>query len=148
MSEYEETEDSIVFADVEVEPEESENSAHENDSSDSENDSENDTDDEVKEIVVLESEPVLLDQSRMIPNEERTTMPVLSKYERAKIIGLRARLLDEGAKPLVSVPTGLTDVIKIAQLELRAKKCPVIVYRTFLNGSYEAWKITDFMVVE
>jgi DNA-directed RNA polymerase subunit K/omega len=60
----------------------------------------------------------------------------LTKYEKARIIGLRAKQLSEGAPPLIEVPPDVTDPIKIAELELKAKKIPILIKRISSNREY------------
>lgn len=48
----------------------------------------------------------------------------LTKYESAKLIGIRAQQIASGAKPNIKVPKYMTDVIEIAELELQHRKIP------------------------
>ncbi len=57
----------------------------------------------------------------------------LTKYERARIIGARAMQIALGAPPLIDVPKGLTDPIKIAELELEAGVLPMKIRRELLG---------------
>lgn len=70
------------------------------------------------------------------------TKPILTKYEKTKIIGIRAQQIASGAKPLIDVPNYLTNSIDIAELELTKRKTPFIVKKKFGN-SFEYWKIED-----
>ena len=72
--------------------------------------------------------------------------PILTKYERTKIIGIRAQQIAGGAEPLIKVPPGLHDVIVIAERELKEKKTPFIVKRT-INNNFEYWKIEDLEIL-
>ena len=47
----------------------------------------------------------------------KVTLPILTKYEKARIIGLRMQQISAGAVPLIDV-TGLTDVEEIVEKEL------------------------------
>jgi DNA-directed RNA polymerase, subunit K (EC 2.7.7.6) len=60
----------------------------------------------------------------------------LTKYEVAKIIGLRAKQLSEGAPPLIEVPPTVTNPIKIAELELKANKIPIYIKRICSNREF------------
>lgn len=51
------------------------------------------------------------------------------RYERARLIGIRAMQLLQGAEPLIKVPENITDPIKIAALELESGKLPFLVKR-------------------
>lgn len=85
-----------------------------------------------------------------IKNIEKTTIPVLTKYERAKIIGVRSQQLADGAIPLIKVPDEITSVDKIAYLELKARKTPLIVRRWLSETPkiYEDWKIEEFEIID
>lgn len=69
----------------------------------------------------------------------------MTKYERTKVLGIRAQMLASGATPLISVAKHIDDVIEIAKLELEAKKIPFIIKRKVANN-YEYWKIDDMIV--
>ena len=85
-----------------------------------------------------------------IKNVEKTTIPVLTKYERAKIIGVRSQQLADGAIPLIKVPDEITSVDKIAYLELKERKTPLIVRRWLSETPkiYEDWKIEEFEIID
>tara|TARA_B000000557_G_C20770083_1_gene441390 strand:+ start:86 stop:781 length:696 start_codon:yes stop_codon:yes gene_type:complete len=71
------------------------------------------------------------------------TNPILTKYEKTKILGLRTKQLNNGCKPTIPVPSGIIESYLIAQLELKAKKIPVIIRRPLSNGTSEYWKLND-----
>ena len=71
------------------------------------------------------------------------TVPFLTKYERARIIGQRAKQIETGAKPFISVPENVVDSNIIAELELKAKKIPFIIRRPIPGGGSEYWNIQD-----
>lgn len=71
--------------------------------------------------------------------------PVMSKYERTKIIGVRAQQLSEGSIPLVEVPKHLTRTLDIATYELKMRKTPFIVKRN-VGSSIEYWKVEDLVI--
>jgi DNA-directed RNA polymerase I, II, and III subunit RPABC2 len=75
------------------------------------------------------------------------TIPYLTKYERARILGQRAKQLEMGAKPLVSVPENIVDTSFIAELELAEKKIPFIIKRPKPDGSCEYWKVQDLELI-
>jgi len=71
------------------------------------------------------------------------TLPFLSKYEKARILGERARQLEEGAQPFVTVPPDLVDSFVIAEMELEKKVIPFILERPMPHGGTEYWRICD-----
>ncbi len=75
------------------------------------------------------------------------TLPFLSKYEKARVLGMRAKQLDYGAPPMIPhVPEHIIDGYSIAQLELEQKLIPFIIRRPVLGG-FEYWKISDLEIL-
>ena len=68
--------------------------------------------------------------------------PILSKYEKTKILGVRAEQIRHRSKPLIIVPKHITDELDIAEEELKQRKMPFIIERKIGNKS-EYWKIED-----
>jgi len=68
--------------------------------------------------------------------------PILNKYEKTKVLGIRAAQLSNGAKPLITVPKHITDVLDIAGEELKQRKMPFIIERK-IGNKLEFWKIED-----
>jgi DNA-directed RNA polymerase subunit K/omega len=75
---------------------------------------------------------------------ENKTKNILTKFERAKIIGMRAEQISQGAKPLTDV-SGMVNVIQMAEKELTELKTPFIIRRKVSN-KYEYWKIEDLII--
>jgi len=71
------------------------------------------------------------------------TIPYLTKYERARILGQRAKQIETGAKPFVNVSENIIDSYTIAELELKEKKIPFIIKRPIPGGGFEYWNIRD-----
>jgi hypothetical protein len=82
------------------------------------------------------------EQGRIVDPHHRT-LPMLTKYEKARILGERAKQLNAGARPMVDVPAHVIDGYLIALQEFDAKKIPFIVKRPLLNGTCEYWKFCD-----
>lgn len=72
-------------------------------------------------------------KDKKIPNDQRTTTPFMTKYERARILGTRALQISMNAPVLVDLE-GETDPLQIAIKELREKKIPLIVRRYLPDG--------------
>ena len=68
----------------------------------------------------------------------------LTKYEKAKIIGIRALQLSNGAQPMIKVD-GIIDVMDIAKKELEEYKLPFIIRRKYPDGSYLDIKVSDMI---
>ena len=77
---------------------------------------------------------------------QKKLQPFLTKYERARLIGVRAQQLSNGATALVDT-TNLKDVVQIAEEELKQRVIPLIIRRSLANGKYEDWKIDEFTII-
>ena len=86
------------------------------------------------------------DKGVIVDNLHRT-YPFISKYEYARIVGIRAKQLNNGADPFIKVARGVIDGFTIAKLEMDAKKVPFIIARPLPNGSREYWKVQDLEMI-
>jgi DNA-directed RNA polymerase I, II, and III subunit RPABC2 len=86
---------------------------------------------------------VIRDKNGLIIDPLHRTIPILTKYERARIIGERAKQLNSGATPFVEVEPSLIDGYLIALKEFDEKKIPFIIKRPLPNGGCEYWKLKD-----
>ena len=75
------------------------------------------------------------------------TLPFLTKYEKARVLGERSKQLNSGAKPFVEVDPSVVDGYLIALAEFEQKKIPFIVKRPMPNGGCEYWKLRDLEVL-
>lgn len=78
-----------------------------------------------------------------IVDELHKTLPFLTKFEKARILGIRAKQLDEGAQPFVKVPSNVVTGYTISLMELEQKKIPFIIRRPIPGGGSEYWKVSD-----
>jgi DNA-directed RNA polymerase subunit K/omega len=82
-----------------------------------------------------------------IIDENHKTNPFLTKYERTRILGQRAKQINLGDKPYISVPSNIIDGYLIAELELKVKKIPVIIRRPIPSGKSEYWRLEDLEII-
>ena len=75
------------------------------------------------------------------------SLPILTKYEKARILGERARQLEEGAQAFVKVPPEIIDSYIIAEMELKEKVIPFILERPLPNGGCEYWRVVDLEII-
>ena len=75
------------------------------------------------------------------------TLPILSRYEKARILGERAKQLNSGAEPFIEVDETLIDGYLIALKELEEKKIPFIIQRPLPNGACEYWRLRDLEIL-
>lgn len=71
------------------------------------------------------------------------TMPFITKYEKARILGERAKQINMGAKPLVEIGPEIIDGYLIALKEMEERKIPFIIKRPLPSGGCEYWKCKD-----
>lgn len=90
---------------------------------------------------------VVRDSNNIIIDPLHRTIPFLTKYERARILGQRAKQIETGAKPFISVPENVIDGYVIAELELQQKRIPFIIRRPIPGGAFEYWNIRDLEMI-
>ena len=84
----------------------------------------------------------------IINDENHKTMPILTRYEKSKIIGLRATQINSGGELFINAPANIIDGITLAKMELKQKKIPFIIRRPLPNGTNEYWDINDLEIME
>jgi DNA-directed RNA polymerase I, II, and III subunit RPABC2 len=104
------------------------------------------------QVDILENEEKLEDfrttyDRMMDKNTQRRTIPFLTKYEKARIIGKRAMQISKGSPPLVEIGD-LESPIDIAKKELMERKIPFIIRRPLPDGSYEDWRVDELRILE
>ena len=90
---------------------------------------------------------VVRDENGRIVDKFHKTLPFLTKYEKTRILGIRTKQINEGAKPYIDVNPTIIDGYIIAQLELEHKKLPFIIRRPIPNGGSELWKLQDLEII-
>ena len=94
-----------------------------------------------KELLTLSN--VTRNKKGIIIDPLHQTIPILTRYEKAKILGLRAKQINHGSKPFVEITKDIIDGHTIAHMELTQNKIPFIIRRPMPNGGSEYWKISD-----
>jgi len=87
------------------------------------------------------------DNGQIIQDPNHTTMPFLTKFEKARVLGLRTKQLNNGAVPLVETPDYVKDNRLIAEMELRKRVLPFIIVRPMPNGESEYWRLSDLEII-
>jgi len=93
------------------------------------------------EIAVLTK--IVRDKNGQIIDPLHRTASYLTKFEKARVLGQRAKQIEGGAKPFIKVPENLIEGYMIAELELKEKKIPFIIRRPLSNGTCEYWNLRD-----
>ena len=86
---------------------------------------------------------VIRDKNGKIIDPLHKTIPFLTKYERARIIGARAEELDAGCEAYIPLDETIINGKTIALMEFEQKKIPFIIARPLPNGSTEYWHVSD-----
>lgn len=83
----------------------------------------------------------------IIVDKLHRTLPILTKFEKARVLGIRAKQINDGAKPFIKTPPHIIDGYTIARMELAQKLMPFIIRRPLPNGGCEYWKIADLELI-
>jgi len=78
----------------------------------------------------------------IVDNDQRITLPKLTKYEKVRLIGTRAKQISLGAKVMVKNTKGLNP-IEIAKLELEEKMIPMKIKRILPDNKVEIWRLSE-----
>jgi len=92
---------------------------------------------------ILAMTKIVRGKNGIIIDDLHKTIPYLTKYEKARILGQRAKQINSGATAFVKVPEKVIDGYLIAELELQEKRVPFIIRRPLPNGGSEYWKVSD-----
>jgi len=90
---------------------------------------------------------VVRDENGVIIDPLHKTLPFITRYEKARILGERAKQINAGAKPFVDVPMNMIDGYLIALKEFEEKKIPFILKRPLPGGGLEYWKFKDLEIL-
>ena len=77
-------------------------------------------------------------------NKIITGPPMLTRFEKARIMGARALQLSLGAPPFISVPKDTSTSLEIAMEELNERLIPIVIRRVLPNGDYQNIPINHF----
>jgi len=75
------------------------------------------------------------------------TLPFITKYEKARILGERANQINEGSPIFVNVENDVIDGYLIALKEFEERKIPFIIQRPLPNGTCEYWRLQDLEII-
>ena len=90
---------------------------------------------------------VVRDENGNIIDPLHKTLPFITRYEKARILGERAKQINSGAKPFIELEPNVIDGYVIALKEFDAKNIPFIVKRPLPNGGCEYWKLKDLEIL-
>ncbi len=98
------------------------------------------------EVVAMSK--VIRDENNNIIDPFHRTVPIMTKYEIARILGVRTKQINSGANIFVKTSENIIDGYYIALQELKEKKIPFIIRRPIPGGKSEYWNIADLELLE
>ena len=84
----------------------------------------------------------IINKNIRVPDNERITIPKLTKYERVRLLGTRSKQISDGSKIFIKSDK-IENAMDIAKLELQHKVIPLKIKRPLPNGNYEIWSISE-----
>ena len=90
---------------------------------------------------------VVRNSAGTIVDDLHRTSPIMTKYEKTRILGQRTKQLNEGAPAFIKIDSTVIDGYLIAVKELEQKKTPFIIRRPLPNGGSEYWRIQDLEIL-
>ena len=85
------------------------------------------------------------------PNTIRITPPFLTKYEKARVIGVRATQISKNSPLYLNADDkdlSHWDPLYIAEKELSEKQIPFVIRRYLPDSSFEDWKLSELRMLE
>ena len=81
----------------------------------------------------------------VVPNQYRKTSEVITKFEYTDVTSNRAKQIENGS-PIFTDIKDESDPIKMAEMEIRMKRCPLSVRRLISNNICEIWDVNEMVV--
>lgn len=91
---------------------------------------------------------IVKDRNGNIVDPLHRTIPFVSRYEYARILGERAKQINSGAEPFIEVKDEIIDGYIIALEEFKQKKIPFIIQRPLPSGGCEYWRVRDLELIQ
>lgn len=85
--------------------------------------------------------------NNIIVDAAHQTMAILTKYEKARVLGVRAKQINNGSVPFIELTENIIDGYLIAERELAEKKIPFIIRRPLPNRASEYWRLEDLEII-
>ena len=82
----------------------------------------------------------------IVPNNYRKTSDIISQYELTDVTSNRAIQIENGSKIFVDIGDE-SNPVKMAEMEIRMKKCPLSVMRHISSNIAEVWEVNDMIVL-
>ena len=90
---------------------------------------------------------IVRDATGNIKDKRHITQPFITKYEMARVLGMRAAQIEQSAPLFIEIDPKIHDSYVIAREEFYQKKIPFIISRPMPNGEHEYWKLSDLEIL-
>jgi DNA-directed RNA polymerase subunit K/omega len=78
-----------------------------------------------------------------VKDDDRISLPRLSKYEIYEILGFRSNQIYNGSKIMIKNINGMSDE-KIVMSEIENEVCPISIVR-YIDNTYEIWTLKELV---
>jgi len=78
---------------------------------------------------------------------DRISLPFMSKYEKAVLIGKRASMIANGSPITIKNPE-TTNPLELAEIELKQKTIPLKIIRNFPGNIKEIWTVNELEILD
>jgi DNA-directed RNA polymerase subunit K/omega len=82
----------------------------------------------------------------IVKPENRITSEIMSKYEYTEVISHRARQIENGGTMFCELTEATDDPIRMAELEVEQKRCPLSILRMYNLNWGEIWCVNEMGV--
>ena len=89
---------------------------------------------------------IVKNKDNIIIDELHRTTPFLTKYEYTRVLGIRTKQINSGAKSFIDA-NDIIDGSIIALKELMQRKIPFIIRRPLPTGGSEYWNLKDLEII-
>jgi DNA-directed RNA polymerase I, II, and III subunit RPABC2 len=80
----------------------------------------------------------------IVPKDMRITSEIMTMAEFTRIVSERAKQIENGG-PIFCPINNETDPIKIAELEIAMKQCPMVITRYLTHNIAERWSVNEMV---
>lgn len=82
---------------------------------------------------------------KVMPNKYRKSSEVITKFEFTDVVSNRAKQIEDGSKIFVDIKNE-TNPIKMAEMEIRMKSCPLSIRRMISGNIAEIWDVNEMII--
>ncbi len=84
-------------------------------------------------------------EDKVVPPEERITSEIMTHAEYTRVVGERAKQIENGSTIFIVLKND-HDPIRIAEKEIKQKKCPLKITRYLTQNIKEEWNVNEMVI--